>query len=42
VHIDSAGNVKLFLQKSTGEIQVIEMKQAQTVSGGLGAGGECE
>jgi type IV pilus assembly protein PilY1 len=42
VHIDSAGNVKLFLQKSTGEIQVLEMKQAQTVSGGLGSGGECE
>jgi type IV pilus assembly protein PilY1 len=41
VHIDSAGNVKLFLQKSTGEIQVLEMKQAQTVTGGLGVGGEC-
>jgi hypothetical protein len=42
VHIDSAGNVKLFLQKSTGEIQVLEMKQAQTVSGGFGSGGECD
>jgi type IV pilus assembly protein PilY1 len=40
VHIDSAGNVKLFLQKSTGEIQVLEMKQAQSVTGGFGAGGE--
>jgi hypothetical protein len=40
VHIDSAGNVKLFLQKSTGEIQVLEMQQAQTVTGGFGAGGE--
>jgi len=42
VHIDSAGRVKLFLQKSTGEIQVVEMRQAQTVTGGLGSGGECD
>jgi type IV pilus assembly protein PilY1 len=41
VHIDAEGNVKLFLQKSTGEIQVLELKQAQSVTGGLGAGGEC-
>ncbi len=40
VHVDSSGAVKLFIQKSTGEIQVINLSVAQGVTGGYGAGAE--
>jgi type IV pilus assembly protein PilY1 len=42
VRVGYDGKVTLYLQKSTGEIQVLEMQAAQTVSGGLGSGGECD
>lgn len=41
IHIDSKGEAKLFIQKSTGEIKVIKLPTATPVTGGLGGGGEC-
>ncbi len=40
VHVDAHGNVRLFLQKSTGEVKILDMKMIQNITGGLGFGGE--
>ncbi len=41
VHIDQFGNVRLFIQKSTGQIVVVNMRSASVVPGGFGPSREC-